>query len=62
MVMGDNTKIWNQAQVCEEVRLGEGCIVSKNVNIDENVRMGSRIKIQNNVDVYHGVTIVDDVF
>lgn len=61
-VVGDGTKIWNQAQVREGARLGKGCIVSKNVYIDENVRIGSRVKIQNNVNVYHGVTIEDDVF
>ncbi len=61
-VIGDGTKIWNQAQIREGASIGENCIISKNVYIDENVIIGSRVKIQNNVNVYHGVTIEDDVF
>lgn len=61
-IIGSGTKIWNQAQVRNDVRLGENCIISKNVYIDECVKIGNRVKIQNNVNVYHGVTIEDDVF
>ena len=61
-VIGEGTKIWNQAQVREGAHIGEGCIISKNVYIDENVHIGNRVKIQNNVNVYHGVTVEDDVF
>ena len=61
-VIGDGTKIWNQAQVRNNVEIGEGCIISKNVYIDEYVRVGNRVKIQNNVNIYHGVTVEDDVF
>lgn len=61
-IIGDGTKIWNQAQVRNDAELGENCIVSKNVYIDEHVKIGNRVKIQNNVNVYHGVTIEDDVF
>ena len=61
-VIGEGTKIWNQAQVREGAHLGKNCIISKNVYVDENVRIGDRVKIQNNVNVYHGVTVEDDVF
>ena len=61
-MIGNGTKIWNQAQVREYAHIGDGCIISKNVYIDENVHIGSHVKIQNNVNVYHGVTIEDDVF
>lgn len=61
-VIGDGSKIWNQAQVREGARLGKNCIISKNVYIDENVQIGDRVKIQNNVNVYHGVIVEDDVF
>ena len=61
-VIGDGTKIWNQAQVRGGAVVGDNCIISKNVYIDENVSVGSRVKIQNNVNVYHGVTVEDDVF
>lgn len=61
-IIGDGTKIWNQAQVREGARIGENCNISKNVYIDKDVVIGSGVKIQNNVNVFHGVTIEDDVF
>lgn len=61
-IIGDGTKIWNQAQVRNDAVLGENCIISKNVYIDEHVKIGNRVKVQNNVNVYHGVTVEDDVF
>lgn len=60
--IGDGTKIWNQAQVREDVVIGAGCIISKNVYIDAGVHIGCGVKIQNNVNMYHGVTVEDDVF
>lgn len=60
--IGAGTKIWNQAQVRENVQIGEGCIISKNVYVDAGVVIGNRVKIQNNVNVYHGVEVEDDVF
>ncbi|MFC2154098.1 acyltransferase [Candidatus Altiarchaeota archaeon] len=60
--IGKGTKIWHQAQVRENVEIGENSIVGKSVYIDFNVKIGSGVKIQNNVNVYHGVTIEDDVF
>lgn len=60
--IGNDTKVWNLAQIRENAVLGSGCIISKNVYIDRGVKIGNRVKIQNNVNVYHGVTIEDDVF
>ena len=60
--IGDNTKIWNLAQVRENAVIGANCILSKNVYVDTNVHIGNNVKIQNNVNVYDGVTVEDDVF
>lgn len=60
--IGDGTKIWNLAQVREDSVIGRDCVISKNVYIDEKAVLGDRVKAQNNVNVYHGVTIEDDVF
>lgn len=60
--VGDNTKIWNLAQVRENAVIGESCIISKNVYIDAHAVIGNRVKIQNNVNVYDGVVVEDDVF
>ena len=61
-IIGDGTKIWNNAQVREKSEIGTNCIISKNVYIDTCVKIGNNCKIQNNVNVYHGVFIENDVF
>jgi acetyltransferase-like isoleucine patch superfamily enzyme len=60
--IGDGTKIWNNAQIREDAQVGESCVISKNVYIDAHAVVGDRCKLQNNVNVYHGVTVMDDVF
>lgn len=60
--IGEGTSIWHQAQVREGARLGEQCIIGKNVYIDFDVVIGNRVKIQNNCSVYHGATLEDGVF
>lgn len=61
-IIGENTKIWNQAQVRENAVIGTNTVISKNVYVDANAIVGSNVKVQNNVNIYHGVTIEDDVF
>lgn len=60
--IGRNVKIWNWAQIRENVVIGDNTIVSKGVYIDAGVRIGRNVKIQNNVSVFHGVTIEDGVY
>lgn len=60
--IGDQTFIWNYAQVREHCTIGAGCILGRGVYIDVNVRIGNNCKIQNNVSIFHGVTIEDGVF
>ena len=60
--IGQDTRIWHQAQVREGVRIGDQCIIGKGVYIDFNVVIGDRVKIQNYASVYHGATIEDGVF
>ena len=61
-VIGDGTSIWHQAQVRENVHLGQNCIIGKGVYIDFGVSLGDNVKVQNYVSIYHGVTIEDGVF
>lgn len=61
-VIGEGTKIWNQAQIREYSVIGIDCVISKNVYIDTKAILGNRVKVQNNVNIYHGVEIEDDVF
>jgi acetyltransferase-like isoleucine patch superfamily enzyme len=61
-VIGDGTQIWLHCQIRDDVRIGEQCILGKNIYVDSGVQIGSRVKIQNNVSLYVGVTIEDGVF
>jgi acetyltransferase-like isoleucine patch superfamily enzyme len=56
------TKVWINVQIREDVVIGAGCILSKDVYVDHAVKIGDRCKIQNSVSVYNGVEIGDDVF
>ncbi|MEZ4866916.1 MAG: hypothetical protein R3C14_36680 [Caldilineaceae bacterium] len=57
-----HTCVWHGAQIREGARLGQECIVGKNVYIDFEVVIGNRVKIQNNALLYHGVTLEVGVF
>jgi UDP-2-acetamido-3-amino-2,3-dideoxy-glucuronate N-acetyltransferase len=60
--IGAGSKIWHHGHVRQGSRLGEDCVLGKNVFIDTQAIIGDRCKIQNNVSVFHGVTIGNDVF
>lgn len=60
--VGEDTRIWHQAQVRQGARIGRECIIGKGVYIDFDVAIGNRCKLQNGVFVYHGATIEDGVF
>lgn len=60
--IGDGTKVWNNVQVREDVKIGVDCILSKDVYVDVGVTIGDRCKVQNGVSIYNGVTLEDDVF
>lgn len=61
-IIGAGTKIWNNAQVREKSKIGNQCILSKDVYVDRGVKIGNNVKIQNGVSVYQGVEIDDNVF
>ncbi len=58
----DGVQVWLHCQVREDVRIGSGSILGKNVYVDAGVQIGRNVKIQNNVSVFHGVTLEDGVF
>ncbi len=60
--IGQGTKVWINVQIREDARIGENCILSKDVYVDHAVTIGNNVKVQNGVSVYNGVTIEDDVF
>lgn len=60
--IGENTRIWHQAQIREGVRIGTECIIGKGSYVDFDVVIGDRCKLQNSVYVYHGATVENGVF
>ena len=60
--IGENCKIWNNAQIRENSIIGTNCTISKDVYIDKNVIIGDNCKIQNSALIYDGVKIKNNVF
>jgi UDP-2-acetamido-3-amino-2,3-dideoxy-glucuronate N-acetyltransferase len=60
--LGEDTKIWHQAQIRVRARLGERCIIGKGAFVDMDVVIGDDCKLQNYACVYHGVTLGRGVF
>ena len=61
-IIGNGSKIWMNVQVREGAKIGNNCIISKDVYVDFDVLIGNGCKIQNSVSVYNGVAIGDLVF
>lgn len=60
--VGEGTKIWHQAQIRPDARIGANCILGKAVYIDEHVEIGNNVKIQNRASIYRDCIIEDGVF
>ena len=60
--VGEGTRIWANAHVCDNAVIGTGCNIGQNVFIDSGAIVGNGCKLQNNVNVYDGVTLDDFVF
>ena len=61
-VIGEGTKVWNEAQIREGAKIGKDCVIGKGVYIGVGVVVGNRCKIQNYACLFRGVTIGDGVF
>lgn len=60
--IGPGTFIWNNCQVRENVSIGRGSILGKDVYVDFDVQIGDHVKIQNGAYIYHGTKIESGVF
>ncbi|MBM4201031.1 MAG: N-acetyltransferase [Gammaproteobacteria bacterium] len=60
--IGEGTKIWHFAHVCEGARIGRRCVFGQNTMVGNDVAIGDNVKVQNNVAIYTGVVVEDDVF
>jgi UDP-2-acetamido-3-amino-2,3-dideoxy-glucuronate N-acetyltransferase len=61
-VIGDDTKVWNEAQVREGARIGRQCVLGKGVYVGAGVVIGDRCKLENRASVFEGATLEDGVF
>ena len=61
-VVGEDTRVWHQAQVRTRALIGARCIVGKGAFVDFDVVIGDDSKLQNYACVYHGVTLGRGVF
>jgi acetyltransferase-like isoleucine patch superfamily enzyme len=60
--LGEGTKIWHYAQVREDARLGENCIVGRGAYVGTGVVMGDNCKVQNYALVYEPARLEAGVF
>lgn len=61
-IIGQDSRIWHWAHICEKANIGQGCSIGQNVFIGNDVVIGNNVKIQNHVSIYDAVTLEDDVF
>jgi acetyltransferase-like isoleucine patch superfamily enzyme len=61
-VIGDGTRIWNEAQVREGVRIGRNCNLGKGVYLDPDVVVGDRVKLHTRVSLFKGSRVGSNVF
>ena len=61
-VVGAGSKVWHLAQVREQARLGERCIVGRAAYIGTGVEMGDDCKVQNLALVYEPARLGRGVF
>jgi len=61
-LVGDGTRIWDLTQVRTGARIGDDCVIGRNVFIDQGVVVGHRCKVQNNALLYAPAELGDGVF
>ena len=55
--IGEGSRIWHWAQIREGARVGQNCVVGKDVYVDATVVVGDDCKVENFASIYRGVTI-----
>lgn len=60
--IGAGSKVWHYAQVREDARLGENCIVGRGAYIGTGVELGDNCKVQNYALVYEPAKLARGVF
>jgi UDP-2-acetamido-3-amino-2,3-dideoxy-glucuronate N-acetyltransferase len=60
--LGDGTTVWELAQIRENARLGQGCIVGRGAYVGAGVQIGDHVKLQNFALVYEPARLGNGVF
>jgi acetyltransferase-like isoleucine patch superfamily enzyme len=61
-VLGPGTTVWHLAQIREDARLGQGCIVGRGAYVGPGVTIGDHVKLQNYALVYEPAVLENGVF
>ncbi|WP_251445712.1 N-acetyltransferase [Microbacterium sp. USTB-Y] len=61
-VIGAGSSIWHLAQVREQARIGENCIIGRGAYVGTGVVMGDNCKVQNYALIYEPARLSDGVF
>ena len=61
-VVGEGTRVWDLAQLREDVRVGRDCVIGRGAYLGPGVVVGDRCKIQNSALVYEPAVLEDGVF
>lgn len=60
--IGSRTRIWHLAQVRENARIGDDCIIGRGAYIGPGVEIGDACKVQNHALVYEPAQLANGVF
>src|SRR5437667_11678205 len=61
-IIGEGSRIWHWAQSREGARVGQNCVIGKDVYVDATAVVGDDCKVENFASIYRGVTIGNRVF
>ena len=61
-ILGDGTTIWHLAQIREDARLGDHCVIGRGAYVGPGVIIGDNVKLQNYALVYEPALLEDNVF
>lgn len=62
VILGDGTKVWYFAHICQDVRIGTDCNIGERSYIGRGVIMGDNVRVGNGVNIYPGAIIKSGVF
>lgn len=60
--IGDGTRIWHLAQVREDAKIGDACVIGRGAYVGPSVLLGAHVKVQNYALVYGPARLGDGVF